>query len=101
MEDALKQIEKMNSEIRAISALIHLNYNLIDGRNKDKIRSHLANAIRHADKYEKIKRNLSEMDKIMLLGDSVDVWNGERVGVPIWEMYFRNVTSKLYDDTNY
>ncbi|MCD8304285.1 MAG: hypothetical protein LUC86_05605 [Prevotellaceae bacterium] len=101
VDDALKQIGKMNSEMRAISALIHLNYNMIDGRNRDKIKSHLANAIHYADKYEKIKRHLSEMDKIMLLGDTVDVWNGERVGVLIWETYFRNTTSKLYDDLNY
>ena len=74
--DALKQIEKINVEMRAISALIHLNYNMIDGRNRNKVISHYNNIISHGRKYDRIKANLSEMDRMMLMGATVDVWNG-------------------------
>lgn len=99
--DALKQIEKINVELRAISALIHLNYNMIDGRNRNKVISHYNNIISHGRKYDRIKANLSEMDRMMLMGATVDVWNGERVGVFTWEMYFRNVMEQLTNDINY
>ncbi len=99
--DALKQIEKINSEMRAISALIHLNYNMIDGRNRNRIKFHLTNALRYAAKYYRIKQNLPELDRMMFMGATVNVWNGERVGVFMWETYFENVTKQLCIDLNY
>lgn len=99
--DALKQIEKINSEMRAISALIHLNYNMIDGRNRTQIKLHLTNAFRYAAKYDRIKRNLPDLDRMMLMGATVNVWNGERVGVFTWEIYFENVTKQLCIDLDY
>lgn len=98
--DALKQIEKINSEMRAISALIHLNYNMIDGRNRNQIKSHFSNIVRYGSKYDRIKQNLSEMDRILMMGATVDVWNGERVGVLMWESYFRNTMEYLYQNLN-
>ena len=99
--DALKQIEKINAEMRAISASVHLNYNMIDGRNRDSIKSHFCNIIRYGKKYDKIKQNLSEMDQMLMMGATVDVWNGERVGVYKWETYFRNTMERLFHDLNY
>lgn len=99
--DALKQIEKINIEMRAISALIHLNYDMIDGRNRSQIKSHFINIVRYGNKYDKIKRNLSEMDRMLMMGATVDVWNGERVGVIMWESYFRNMMEYLYQNLNY
>lgn len=99
--DALKQIEKINIEMRAISALIHLNYDMIDGRNRSQIKSHIINIVRYGNKYDKIKRNLSEMDRMLMMGATVDVWNGERVGVIMWESYFRNTMEYLYQNLNY
>lgn len=87
--------------MRAISSLIHLNYGMIDGRNRDKIKSHLNTIFSYANKYDKIKNNLSEFDRMMMLGATVDVWNGERVGVIMWEQYFRNVCKKLKEDIDY
>lgn len=52
--DALKLIEKINAEMRAISALVHLNYDMIDGRNRNKIRTHFCNIVRYGKKYDKI-----------------------------------------------
>ena len=100
-DDAIKQISKINVEMRAISSLIHLNYNMIDGRNRDKIRSHVNTLISLANKYEKIKSNLSQMDQMLLMGATVDVWNGERVGIYTWEVYFSNTMKQLAIDINY
>lgn len=99
--DALKQIEKINSEMRGISALIHLNYDMIDGRNRSQIKSHFSNIVRYGSKYDKIKQNLSEMDRMLMMGATVDVWNGERVGVLMWESYFRDTMEYLYQNLNY
>lgn len=99
--DALRQIELINREMREISASIHLNYEMIDGRNRNKIRSHYNTILGYVKKYERIKINLSEMDRIMLMGATVDVWNGERVGVFQWEQYLRNTLQRLNQDINY
>ena len=99
--DALKQIEKINTEMRSISALIHLNYDMIDGRNRNQIKSHFTNIIRYGKEYDRIKQNLSEMDRMLMMGATVDVWNGERVGVLMWESYFRDTTEYLYQNLNY
>lgn len=99
--DALKMVDKINSEMRAISASVHLNYNMIDGRNRNKCRSHFNNIVSYTQKYEKIKNSLSDFDRDMLLGATVDVWNGERVGLIMWEHYLRNVLNQLHHDINY
>ena len=100
-DDALKMVGKINSEMRAISASVHLNFNMIDGRNRNVCRSHYNNILSYTRKYERIKENLSEFDRVMLLGATVDVWNGERVGLIMWEQYLRNVLGKLHQDINY
>ena len=99
--DALKQIEKINREMRKISASVHLNYNMIDGRNRSEIRQHYNIIVGYAQKYDRIKANLSEMERIMLMGATVDVWNGERVGVFTWETYLKNTLKRLNQDINY
>lgn len=100
-DDALRQIYKINVEMRAISASMHLNYNMIDGRNRNEIKSHYNNIVRYNQKYESIKKNLTEIDNLMFQGEIVDVWNGERVDVFTWETYLFNVLHKLYDELNY
>ena len=99
--DALKQIDKINREMREISASVHLNYGMIDGRNRSKIKSHYNTIIWYVQKYERIKNSFSEMERVMLLGATVDVWNGERVGVLQWENYLRNTLQRLNQDINY
>lgn len=99
--DALKIVDKINTEMRAISASMHLNYNMIDGRNRSLCRSHYNNIVKYLQKYERIKYSLSDMDRTMMLGATVDVWNGERVGLIMWEQYLRNVLPRLQQDINY
>lgn len=99
--DALKLVDKINTEMRAISASVSLNFNMIDGRNRNVCRSHYNNIIGYVQKYERIKNSLSEIDRAMLLGATVDVWNGEREGIIMWEHYLRNVLVRLNQDINY
>ena len=99
--DALKMVDKINSEMRAISASMHLNYNMIDRRNKTECQKHYNSILSYVRKYERIKNNLSEMDRVMMLGGSVDVWNGEHVGLIVWEQYLRNVLNYLNLSLNY
>lgn len=41
------------------------------------------------------------MDRTLMMGAMVDVWNGEHVGVFTWEFYFRNTMEYLYQNLNY
>lgn len=100
-KDAFLLIEKINSEIRAINASMHLNYNMIDGRNRTKCRHHFNNALSLTRKYERIKNNLLGIEREMMLGATVDVWNGEKTGVLNWEHYLRNVLEYLSREINY
>ena len=38
---------------------------------------------------------------MLMMGATVDVWNGERVGVLMWESYFRDTMEYLYQNLNY
>lgn len=100
-KDALKLIEKINQEMRAISASVHLNYNMIDGRNRSKVKSHYNIIAYHIHKYERIKNNLSIYENVELNASIVTVWNGERVGVPTWELYLSNTMRQLKIDLDY
>jgi hypothetical protein len=100
-EDALRQLEKINQEMRAISASMHLNYNMIDGRNRDKIKTHYNNIIRYASKYDGIKKSLSIYDRLDLEGMSMPLWNGKDGNVLSWEFYFKITLEQLYKDINY
>lgn len=99
--DALRQLEKINQEMRAISALMHLNYNMIDGRNRDKVRVHYNNIIRYGSKYDKIKKGLSMYEQLELEGMQMPLWNGKDGNVLAWEFYFRITLDELHKDINY
>lgn len=98
--DALRQVEKVNSEMRAINAIIHGSGGHIGYGNRTAIKPHFISIIQYVRKYEKIKNNLNEMDRMLMLGAIVDVWNGERVGLLTWEQYIRNVLHQLKIDLN-
>lgn len=98
---ALRVVEKINSKMRVKKTSMHQNYNMINDRNRTKCRYHFNNIITLTHKYEKIKNNLSEMDRIMMLGATVDAWNGERTGVVMWEHYVHNVLEYLNQEINY
>ena len=99
--DALNQIEKINRDMREISATIHLNYNMIDGRNRRKLQLLYSSVVSKVRKYERIKNNLSDFEQGMLLGAPITVWNGEQTGVLMWESYLRDTLQQLAKDINY
>lgn len=84
-EDAVKQIDNINSEMRAISAAIHSCNNQVCAYNRSDIVSHMQRIQNYARKYDRIKNNLGNVGAMMLLGRTVPVWNGESVGVFKWE----------------
>jgi hypothetical protein len=100
-EDAVKQIDNINAEMRAINAAIHSCNNQVCSYNRNDITSHLKNAENYARKYDRIKNGLQQYEQIMLMGRTVSVWNGESVGVFTWETYYRNVVAQLRNDLQY
>lgn len=100
-EDALKQLEKINQEMRAISASMHLNYNMIDGSNREKVRAHYNNIVKYYSKYKDIKRGFSIYDQLDLERMSMSLWNGKPGDVTAWEFYFNITIEQLYRDINY
>ncbi len=98
--DALKKVESINREMREISASIHANANLICRNNLFVIKYHFANMVSLAEKYEKIKSKLSEYERIKMMGRTITSWNGEQVGIFMWEYYLSNVMKRLSSDIN-
>ena len=58
--DALRQLENINQEMRAISALAVLNDGMINNHNDSKVKEHYNNIIRYNAKYEKLKDTVNE-----------------------------------------
>lgn len=65
-----------------------------------KLNLHFNNIVRYTQKYERIKRDMSDIDNLFFQGETVDVWNGERVDVFTWETYLFNVMKKLSNELN-
>lgn len=101
LADALKQVEKINREMRAVSASCHQNYDQIDGRNRREITAHYNNIVLYLSRYERIQRQLSLFDQVALGASTVDVWNGEIVGIQTWELYVKNTMERLHQAINY
>ena len=100
-EDALKQLNKINQELRAINASMHLNYNMIDGRNRSKVREHFNKIINYRSKYYRIKRSFPILEQLELEATPFDLWNGECKDVTAWEFYFEMLFEQLQRDINY
>lgn len=99
-DDAIKQINNINHEMRAISALLHLAGGDVTASNRDAIIKHLQTIVQYGKKYDKVKASFSSMDHTLFMGATVDVWNGEQVGVFKWEFYFRQTMDHLIHELN-
>lgn len=86
--DALKLIDKMNMEMRAMSALMHMHGNVVCDANKDDIITHFNNNVSYNEKYESIKHKLPLLESLDLQGKNVGLWNGEDADVIKWEVTF-------------
>ena len=86
--EALKQLESINQEMRAINALATLNDGMINSHNDSKVREHYNNIIRYYAKYEKIKNDLSLYDLLEFEDMQMPLWNGKEGNVIAWEFAF-------------
>ena len=98
--DAMKCVERVNEELRAINALAAQNFNLVDARNRDKVIPHYNNVLKYARKYEKILSGLSMYDKLELQCTKIYLWNGEYNDVTAWEFKLPMVLNMLNRDLN-
>ena len=99
-DDAIKQINSINKEMRAINAQLHLAGGDVAAANREVIIKHLQAIVRYGEKYDKIKKSFSSMDYTLFLGATVDAWNGEQVGVFTWEIYFKRTIDYLFHELN-
>lgn len=100
-EDALEEIKKINRELRAINALIHLNYNMIDGRNRYKIIIHFNNIVKYYNSYKKIKNSFPLIEQLELEGEKIELWDGSKNDITAWEFYFYPMIKQLENQINY
>ena len=98
--DAMKCVERVNEELRAINALAAQNFNRVDARNRDKVIPHYNNVLKYARKYEKILSGLSMYDKLELQCTKIYLWNGEYNDVTAWEFKLPMVLNMLNRDLN-
>lgn len=99
-KDALEEIIKINRELRAISALIHLNYNMIDGRNRDKIIIHFNKITKYYNKYKRIKSGFPLLEQLELESEKIELWDGSNNDVTAWEFYFYPMIKELENQIN-
>ena len=93
--EALEQLEKINQEMRAISALAALNDDMINSHNDSKVKEHYNNIIRYNAKYEKLKDSLSFYDMLEFEDLKIPLWNGKEGNVIAWEFAFAPALSQL------
>ena len=99
--EALRQLENINQEMRAIGALAALNDGMINNNNDSKIKGHYNNIIRYYAKYEKLKDSLSLYDLLEFEGLKMPLWNGKDGNIIAWEFAFTPAfyqLSKYFND---
>lgn len=95
-QDAIEQIEKINRRIKTIREMMRKSPN--DQLTRDNIHDAallLNECTNFWRKYENYVSQMNFMQKTLFMGQTVDCWNGERVGVYTWEVYYKNVFSAL------
>lgn len=100
-QEALCQIEKINQEMRAISASMHLNYNMIDGRNRNEVRRHYNNIVGYVSKYKRIKGSFPMLEQLELEAEKIMLWNGKEADITTWEFYLFPLLEEIYKEVNY
>lgn len=93
--EALRQLECINQEMRAISALSTLNDGMINSHNDAKVKEHYNNIIRYNAKYEKVKKGLSLYDLLEFEDMQMPLWNGQEGNVIAWEFAFAPIFNQL------
>jgi len=95
-ENAVEQIEKINRRIKTIREMMRQSPNdQLTHNNIHDAALLLNECTTFWKKYENYKSSMDFMQKTLFMGKIVDCWNGERVGINTWEIYFKNVISSL------
>ena len=94
-DDAIREINKINSKMQEIRTQLVLYGDCINSNNRKKIRELIESCEEYARKYDKIKSKMDEFEVSMFYGAKVNCWNGETVGPLQWEQYFRNIYNAI------
>lgn len=94
-DDAVEQIEKINRRMKTIREIIRRTGDNIVPANALEIAKIIQECGTFYDKYNRIKNGMDYMQGVLFLGRTVNAWNGEKVGVLLWEEYFVNTVHML------
>ena len=97
-EDAIREINKINSKMQEIRTQLVLYGDSINSNNVHKIKDLISSCENYARNYDRIKSKMSEFEISMFYGARVNCWNGEVVGPLQWEQYFRNIHNAIVDN---
>lgn len=100
-EDCFKYVEKINREMRAISAAMHRSpINGIDSSNYYEIFGHFRNIVSYGQKFDNIKKSLPVLEQLDLDIAKVYVWNGKETDCGTWRFLTEFTLNELYDELN-
>ncbi len=98
-QNAIEQIEKINRRIKTIREMMRQSpndqltrYNIHDAALL------LNECATFWKKYQSYVDKMDFMQKTLFMGNTVECWNGENIGVFTWEMYFKNIFSALTNE---
>lgn len=94
-DEAVAQIGKINRRIKTIREIIRMSGDKIVPSNALDIAKIIQECGSFYNKYDRIKKEMNYMQCTLFLGRTVDVWNGEKVGVLQWEEYFMNTVHSI------
>lgn len=94
-EYAKEEIMKVNELIQKIRDIIRYTGDEIMPSNMNDCAILLNKSLEHYKKYERYVAQMDMMNRVLFQGDTVICWNGERVGILVWEQYYKNVFSVL------
>ncbi len=98
-QDAIDQINKINRRIKVIREMMRQSPNdQLTRSNVNDAALVLKECAECWNKYEGYISRMTFMQKTLFKGQIVDCWNGEKVGVSTWEMYYKNVFHVIVEE---
>jgi hypothetical protein len=97
-DDAIREINKINSKMQAIRKLLVLYGDSINRNNVHEIKDLITSCADCAKKYERYKEKMDSFELTMFYGAKVMCWNGETVTTFQWEQYFENIFNAIVNN---
>ena len=100
-DDAVKQIESINRNIKAVRELMRKSPT--DQLTRDTISEAapmILSCATYWERYKSITSQMNFMQRGLFLGRTVPCWNGEHIGVSRWEDYITNFYPALANEIN-